>query len=405
MKQVLFFLFLFFPFFNLQADTIKMMQYNMMYYTASAPSGCNTGGNYLNSKDANLKTIFQYVQPDVLCVNEIGASNTYVNRVLTQVLNTDGINYFDACPLTNFSGGSIANMLFYDKRKLGFHSHFYVTTSVRDINAYKMYYQSAGLQQGDTIFITFIIAHLKAGNTDSDKATRLVQVQRLMTKLEQIGIADNYVFSGDFNLYSDQEQSFQHLINYPNTLFKFYDPIDQIGYWHDNPAYASVHTQSTHTYSENGCFATGGLDDRFDFILVSPYIYFGNNKVKAIKESYHALGQDGIRLNRSLIDPPNTAVPNNIANAMYNFSDHLPVLLDFEINTASSIKEFGKPTIQIQNPVRNSLIIDLLLTNDEVLDFEIYTINGVLVDRFSRTFTAGSERLEYPFPFCPAVYI
>jgi len=41
----------------IQADTIKMMQYNMLYYTTSVPSGCEITSSYLNDKDLNLKKI------------------------------------------------------------------------------------------------------------------------------------------------------------------------------------------------------------------------------------------------------------------------------------------------------------------------------------------------------------
>ncbi len=102
----------------IKADTIRMMQYNLMYYTTSVPSDCDASGDYLNNKDSALKAILQYARPDVLCVNEIGSQSTYVTRILNNVLNTDGIGYYANCPLTNFSGGSLANMLFYDSRKL-----------------------------------------------------------------------------------------------------------------------------------------------------------------------------------------------------------------------------------------------------------------------------------------------
>ena len=205
------FLLLYLVFQSCFAGTIRMMQYNLMYYTTSAPTGCNTSGSYMDEKDENLKTIISYTLPDVFCVNEIGSQTTYIDRVLNNVMNTDGRNYYARCPLTNFSGGSIANMLYYDTRKLAFHSYFYVTTSVRDINAYKMYYKSDGLAQGDTAFITFIIAHLKAGRYDPYPQDRKVQVERLTTRLEQTGI-DNYVFSGDFNLYTALEPAYQHLL-------------------------------------------------------------------------------------------------------------------------------------------------------------------------------------------------
>jgi exonuclease III len=387
------------------ADTIRMMQYNLMYYTTSAPSGCNTSGNYMDEKDENLKTIINYTLPDVFCVNEIGSQNTWIDRLLNNVLNSNGRTYYARCPLTNFSGGTIANMLYYDSRKLAFHSYFYVTTSVRDINAYKMYYKSAGLAQGDTAFITFIIAHLKAGNTDTDRNTRKTQVERLTTKLEQIGI-DNYVFSGDFNLYTASEPAYQHLLFNNNTAFRFLDPIDAYGNWHRNQQFAKIHTQSTHTISENGCFATGGMDDRFDFILASPTVSYGTRKVKVLPETYYALGQDGLRFRQNLLSPANHTLPTEILQAMYNFSDHLPVICDFEIKTPVKI-ETCIPSffVNVENPVKNELSIRLFVKNDELLNFEIFTIEGKRIDMFSERITTGNYSLSRRFDFAPSLYI
>ena len=80
------------------ADTIRMMQYNLMYYTTSAPSGCNADEAYLDLKDENFKVIMQYAQPDVLCVNEIGSQSVYVDRFLDNVLNVDGVTHYASCP-------------------------------------------------------------------------------------------------------------------------------------------------------------------------------------------------------------------------------------------------------------------------------------------------------------------
>jgi len=376
-----------------------------MYYTTSSPSDCNTSGNYMNEKDENLKTIINYTLPDVFCVNEIGSQTIWVDRLLNNVMNADGRDYYARCPLTNFSGGSIANMLYYDSRKLAFHSYFYVTTSVRDINAYKMYYKSNSLAQGDTAFITFIIAHLKAGRYDPNPDTRKVQVERLTTKLEQVGI-DNYVFSGDFNLYTALEPAYQHLLFNNNTAFRFLDPINEYGNWHQNSQFAKIHTQSTHTISENGCFATGGLDDRFDFILVSPTVFYGTRKVRVLPETYHALGQDGLRLRRSLLSPANHSLPTEILQAMYNFSDHLPVICDFEITTITKIEKFTPSfAVNVENPIKNELSMQIFVENDELLNFEIFTIKGKRIDMFSERIPAGNHYLSRRFDFAPSLYI
>ena len=389
-------------------DTLRMMQYNLMYYTLSAPSNCQTSETYLANKDINFKKIVQYVQPDVVCVNEIGSQQNYINRVLNNVFNSDGITHFSACPLTNYSGGSIANMLYYDNRKLSFHSHFYITTSYRDINAYRMYYKSSDLAQGDTIFITFIIAHLAAGSSATNENSRETQVQRLMGQLELLGKADNYIFSGDFNLYGASEKAYQKLLYYPNTLFRFIDPIDREGEWHYNRDYVDIHTQSTHAYTNEGeCFAYAGLDDRFDFILVSSYIFYESKRVRSINSSYHTLGQDGNRFRSSVISPENNAVPQEIANALYNMSDHLPVILDLEINAYPSVIHLytADYRVEVNNPVYDNIKIFLHLEKAKKLNIELYTMEGKRRENFTENLLCGHSTISKYFPYPSGTYL
>ena len=105
------------PFGFAQTETIRIMQYNLLYYTEQTVYGCNQTTNNLNTKDAALRAIIDYVEPDVLTVNEIGSNVSYANRIVNNVLNTNGRYGYLHCPLTNYSGGSIANMLFYNSAK------------------------------------------------------------------------------------------------------------------------------------------------------------------------------------------------------------------------------------------------------------------------------------------------
>jgi hypothetical protein len=381
------------------ADTIIMMQYNLMYYTTSVPQGCVANTSYLDQKDENLKKIIKYSNPDVFCVNEIGSDITYVNRILNNVLNSDGVNYYAACPLTNHSGGgysSIANMLYYDSRKLAFHSHFYITAT-RDINAYKLYYKSNTLASGDTVFITFIIAHLKAGS--SDAARRGQEASSIMNRLAQSPAA-NYILSGDFNLSNANELAYQQFTNYSDNFYSFHDPVD--GSW--SPLY---HTQSTHTSTSGGsCFVTGGMDDRFDFILVSPHIYYGNNRVKAILDSYTIVGQDGNRYNQSVISPTNNSVPDYIANALYNLSDHIPVIMQLEIDATTNIAATEQNwKCSVVNPVKEQLDIRLFALTSARYLFDIYTVDGCHIAHFEELCAAGNNRFCYPLNVSTGLYL
>ncbi len=385
------------------ADTIRQMQYNLMYYTENGVGECDETTNNLNTKDQAFKCIVKNAKPDVLTVNEMGKSNDYAQRILNNVLNTDGVNYFAYAPnVSNPNQGlTIGNGLFYDTRKLVLQKTFYVATTVSYFNAYRMYYRSQNLAQGDTAFITFIVCHLKAGTgCESD---RYSQVQKLMNKLQNLGVADNYVLSGDFNVYNASEPAYQHLVHHTNPLIRFYDPINREGEWDNNPAFADIFTQSTHT-SSNGCFSNGGMDNRFDFILVSDFVLNGTQKVHCLPNTYKAYGQDGLRFNRAINDPTNTAVPVTIANALYAMSDHLPVLMDYEIDASLDIHETAdNMNISVVNPVSDQLRITTQFSHPEQLNIQIFSIDGKLLKTATHSTDAESE-FSIDFPFRPSVY-
>ncbi len=54
------------------------------------------------------------------------------------------------------------------------------------------------------------------------------------------------------------------MLYWDNTNYRFHDPLNQLGEWGSNEDYAALHTQSTHSGSEDACFSGGGMDDRFD---------------------------------------------------------------------------------------------------------------------------------------------
>lgn len=390
-----------------QTETIRMMHYNLLFYTETSSSGCNSSTNNLNTKDAALRTIIDYVEPDILAVNEIGSNPSYADRIVNNVLNTNGRQGYLHCPMTNYSGGTIANMLFYNSAKLAFHSHFYLTTVNRDINGYKMYYLSPNLAHGDTVFTTFILMHLKAGTGSDNEQKRLSQVTRLMSYLENSGQYGNYCLSGDFNVYGASEDAYQHLIHYSNSLYKFYDPINLEAEWGSSYSYRHVHTQSTHS-DDNGCASSGGLDDRFDFILVSSPVYYGSRKVHCITESYHAVGNDGNHYNKSINSPANQDVPSTVANALYTMSDHLPVIMDLSVDvtpvsvSAPSIADFE---VYVINPVKDQLKISILPSSEEEMLIELYSIDGKLLMRQPQRVSGDGARLEYDFPYSPGFYL
>ena len=140
----------------------------------------------------------------------------------------------------------------------------------------------------------------------------------------------------------------------------FVDPLAHlggVGEWNNNSQFAPFHTQSTRRYSDE-CFSSGGLDDRFDFILMSDEIFMGFNKIKYIDRSYKAVGNDGNHFDQSINQNENSAVPTVVADALYDASDHLPVTMKVLVYDNLDVEETPVVSYRVYpNPVSDQLMV------------------------------------------------
>ncbi|MFU8844503.1 MAG: T9SS type A sorting domain-containing protein [Bacteroidales bacterium] len=386
-------------------DTLRLMHYNLLMY-GNDFGGCNASNNNVNDKNNYLRIILDYVKPDILTVNEIYKDAYFHDLILNSVLNINGVDHFQRGYPINTSNSFIINQVYYNSQKFEMVNYVAVQTSLRDIDVWRFAYKpSSGFLQAGFVELNCAVAHLKAGSSSSDQQQRANETSKLMNYLNNSNANGNYSLSGDLNLYSGTEPAFQNLLYHSNPQIRFYDPINQIGSWHDNPYYAQVHTQSTHT--SGTCPSGGGMDDRFDFILVSEEILTGQEHIKYVEGSYRALGQDGQRLNASLTDPPqNTSVPGNVLNALYNLSDHLPVVMDIVIGdnlgSVSSISSFYD--ISFQNPVKDQLVISVRLPGNDNLRIDIFNMIGQPMVSVSHPVETVSE-IQVPVEdLAPGIY-
>ncbi len=377
MKKIILLIFIALSFNSYSQDVIKVMHYNLMYYNQTS-SYCTSSNNALATKDAALKKIIEYVRPDIFTANEVAPLTTAHQHILDNILNINGITYYKKGTMSNLSGSDLSNCMFYNSNKLTLLSQKNISTTVRDINIYNFYYKAYNLgTTHDTAYLTCIIMHLKAGNTASDASERAVQTNKLMTYLNSLNKKANYLLMGDFNVYASAEECFQNLINYSNTNIRFYDPINKLGSWNSNYSYAKYHTQSTHTTS-TGCFATGGLDDRFDFILESEYIKNGTDHFQYVNASYKTVGQDGSHLNKAVNYGTNNSAPDSIISALYDMSDHLPVVMNLSINQTAGVDEYesGALLVNFPNPVAGKIALSIYSNTPKQLDISIIDMLG-----------------------------
>jgi len=368
-KQILFITFILVGIFAFSQSKLKVMQYNLMYYDKDIYD-CDETTNNVDTKNDNLKIILSDVKPDIFCVNELNASNNSISYLQDNVLNINGITYWKHADLTdNFT----TSMIYYDSRKVQLESQAYIDADPRQIQIYNM-----SLVDDNSIKLTFFVTHLKAGSDDDDKTKRADATQSLINYIDNEG-AGNYFFMGDFNFYSSDEEAYQNVINPSNTTIAFLDPVDQAGEWHNNSSFVDYHTQATHK-DDDGCFSYGGMDDRFDFILISKYIKNKTAGISYVADSYTTIGQDGNHFNKSINEGVNSSVSSEMADALFNMSDHLPLSLEIEcdVNITANISSVNNSQIScMPNPFTNTL--NIRYNTSVPTDIKVFNVTGQLV--------------------------
>ncbi len=301
-----------------QDDTITVMGYNLLQYP----------GSTIGRADDYLKHILKYVKPDVFVVNEL-TNTTGANYILTNALNFDGAPSYEKASFA--ANNSLNNNAYYNEDKLELVEQYVISTSPRETDGYLFYVKDPNLAfHQDTVFFTVYVTHLKAGSTTSDESSRSSAATAIRNNLDGKSNIDNHFLIGDFNVYNSTEGAYTTFLG--SGACQLYDPLNEAGIWHNNSDYELIHTQSTRTTSFGGG-ATGGMDDRFDFILCTNDIIQGSNRMEYVSGSYVALGNDGNHFNTALTAAPtNTLYPDSLVQDLYNMSDHLPVVARFAVD-------------------------------------------------------------------------
>jgi len=290
------------------------MTYNLLNYPGSTSA----------IRNPYFITVLSNTEPDIIVAQEVlsqGSVNEFVSEVLMQV-STD----YDAGLFVN--GTDTDNAIFFKTSLFSFIANNPIHTALRDINEFVLLHDATG----DTIRIYSL--HLKAsqGSTNEDK--RAAEVDSLRKVTDTLHQGAYFIITGDFNIYRSTEPAYQNLLNQTNSGYVL-DPIDTPGDWHNNFSFALIHTQSPRTRQFQGG-ANGGMDDRFDMILISQSISDVGG-INYVMDSYTAYGNDGNHFNDSINAPPNIAVGQEIADAIHYASDHIPLFASFEFEAPVSV--------------------------------------------------------------------
>ena len=298
-----------------------------------------------------------------------------VNNFLNNILKNINEKY-KAADFIDDEDTDIDQGLFYNSNKFSFISTSQIDGYPRPVYIFTLKHLDTGEQ-----FVVYNL-HLKASKGSENELARSDQVKELKNHISETN-SNFYIVAGDFNIYSTAESAYKDLFSITESgKGNLHDLINVVGTYND-PSNANIHTQSTRT-SQFGGGSHGGLDDRFDFILFSDSLMYGD-RIFVIDSTYKSFGNDGMHYNSALNVGPNQEVSMNIANSLHDASDHLPVFVKIIFSNEKIYREVlnvesysvSDKLLFYPNPTKNKLYIQS--EDHKINKLEIYSLNGIKV--------------------------
>lgn len=315
------------------AWSVSIATYNPLNFTGS-------------TRLSQLKVVTSNLHADILITQEM-ASSSAPTAFLNNVLNATGGPGGYALA-TFFDGPDTDSALFYKTSRFTFNSSDpdsfkRLTTDLRDIDRWKL--RPVGYTSNDSAIYIYSM-HLKSGTSQSDQNQRTAEATIARADANNLPAGTNFIYAGDLNTYNSSETcySVQLTGTMANNNGRGFDPINQPGAWHDGSGFATIHSQSTCT--TGNCpsgGATGGMDDRFDQLLISAALK-DSGGFDYVPNTYIAYGNDGQHFNTDIDGGGfNNAVGLTIATNLRQASDHLPVRADFQVpaTISTTAMDFG----------------------------------------------------------------
>lgn len=294
-------------------QNVRIMTYNLLKYSSASDD---------RARNADFKVVVDDAKPDILVCQEV-ESQAGMNQFLEDVMGSG----FKAGTFLN--GPDTDNAIFYRDSLFTFLSHRHLSSSPRHISEFRLEHKVSG----DTLILFGV--HFKASTGSDNENLRNSAASVVLNTTKTFHANQYYMIMGDFNVYGSNEPAYQKLTNASGEGY-FVDELTT-SWSHANSADRFYYTQSPRT-TQFGGGANGGLDDRFDLILISPALS-NSGGVSYLENSYKNFGNDGNHYNTAVNSGFNTAVSAAVANALHDASDHLPVFIDVEFENVTSVDE------------------------------------------------------------------
>ncbi|MGH1436885.1 MAG: T9SS type A sorting domain-containing protein [Lewinella sp.] len=371
-KYLIFFLLVIYGASLFAQSDIKIMSYNLLIYPE---------GEMVNRIDT-LSKILDFYEPDLLLVQELKSEQGL--QSIAEELSALFGDYKAGTYVPQVSNPAnswrLQQNLIFNEAIFELVSEEAIETPYRDVN----YFQLRILEEDGTPSTELLhtyVTHLKSSQGSTNEQLRLSMVEVLNNHISLLPPESNIIVAGDFNVYYGGEPAYESLLS-PNGTNTLHDPIDMPGWAGTNFPNQEIFTQSTRLSSlADG--SGGGVDDRFDFILLSEQLMNPNARYVYQADSYKALGNNGTCYNQDLIDCSTVDnVPFDLLRALYHMSDHLPIVLSLDINEAVSTIElpFSSESQLIEiapNPANAQA--DLVWHGTGPVDLRIFNLQGKLI--------------------------
>ena len=343
--------------------------------------------NYAGGRDADIKNCVygsfegRSMSPDVIAALEF--TSQAATDSMRNILNSAPGSPGDWASAPFIDGVDTDASFFYRTSKVKYLGTTIVAvgssaSTNQPRNTYRYDFQPVGYNAASTV-TGYYACHMKSGSASSDISRRQVECANI--KNDVVNVIQprgwNYIVGGDFNMQSSNQQPYQTLMTV------FVDPIKTPGSWNNNAAFHIVHTQDPS--------GPGGMDDRLDFLLVSPSLvdghgvdYIGNANVPYStttwddpNHSYRSWGNDGTSFNLSLTTTGNAMVGASIAQSLINVATaaggHLPVFMDVRVPAKVAADE----TVIDFGTVNQGDVASLPLTVSNGGNVALWTVNGL----------------------------
>ncbi len=269
----------------------------------------------------DFKMVLDELKPDILVVQDMvgdDGATLFLNKVLNHTKKL-----YKMAKFKNEDG--TATGFFYNKKAVKLTSQEEIFTLNRSVWGYTFKIKKG---DGKNKIINVYSVHLPYGTKTPSKILRDVDVQLLRGHLDMTHqLGDFFVVCGTLNLAGTKDKAFKILTAETEGSYgTLIDPLDITGRWHNKKKHQTSFSVSTRKMAV-AAGAVGGLRDRYDNFFVSQGI-LDDEDFTFVEGSYIAYGNDGKHLRKAITVPDNQIVSQDIAEALYRASDHVPIVME-----------------------------------------------------------------------------